>query len=61
MKIKQIKSLKTSLKYLILGACLAGGNVFAQTLPLAPNLIGFDSPEGENLLLKSKSKDIFSP
>ncbi|AFZ23969.1 Phytochelatin synthase [Cylindrospermum stagnale PCC 7417] len=61
MKIQKIKTLKTSLKYLILGACLAGGNVFAQTLPLAPNLIGFDSPEGEKLLIESKSKDDFFP
>ena len=46
---------------MILGVCLAGGNVFAQTLSLSPNLIGFDTPEGETLLIASKSKNDFFP
>ena len=46
---------------IILGICLSGGNVFAQTLSLSPNLIGFDTPEGETLLISSKSKNDFFP
>jgi hypothetical protein len=46
---------------MILGVFLAGGNVLAQTLPLPPNLIAFDSPEGEKLLLESKSRDDYFP
>ncbi len=37
------------------------GSVLAQTLPVAPNLINFNSPEGERLLLKSKTKQDYWP
>ncbi|MBW4553013.1 MAG: phytochelatin synthase family protein [Aphanocapsa sp. GSE-SYN-MK-11-07L] len=43
-------------------ACLLSGTgLLAQTLPLQPNLINFNSPEGERLLLKSKSKQDYWP
>ena len=61
MIFKTINSIKTSIGIIILGVCLAGGNVFAQTLSLSPNLIGFDTPEGETLLIASKSKNDFFP
>ncbi|MFM2061157.1 MAG: hypothetical protein RLZZ507_827 [Cyanobacteriota bacterium] len=53
--------LKILVQTLIIGLSLAAGNVIAQTLPLASNLIGFDTPEGETLLISSKSKDDFFP
>ncbi|BAZ83962.1 phytochelatin synthase family protein [Dolichospermum compactum] len=61
MKLAAINSIKTSIKVITLGICLAGGNVFAQTLSLSPNLIGFDTPEGEKLLIASKSNNDFFP
>ena len=61
MKLAAINPIKTSIRVIILGICLAGGNVFAQTLSLSPNLIGFDTPEGETLLIASKSKSDFFP
>ncbi|BAZ31631.1 phytochelatin synthase [Cylindrospermum sp. NIES-4074] len=61
MIIPEIKTIRALFKAMILGVCLAGGNVLAQTLPLPPNLIAFDSPEGEKLLLESKSRDDYFP
>ncbi len=43
----------------ILALGLAGGVVTAQTLPLPAHLIGFDSAQGEELLLESQSRDDF--
>jgi hypothetical protein len=57
----KITSIKTSIKFLLLGICLTGSNVFAQTLPLTSNLIGFDTPEGETLLISSQAKNDFFP
>ncbi len=54
MKMTTINSIKTSIRAIILSICLTGQNIFAQTLPLTPNLIGFDTPEGEKLLIHSK-------
>ncbi|MEA5597707.1 phytochelatin synthase family protein [Rivularia sp. UHCC 0363] len=48
-------------KALILGTCLTAGNTIAQTLPLTSNLIGFNSDEGEKLLIESKSREDFFP
>ncbi|MTJ11224.1 glutathione gamma-glutamylcysteinyltransferase [Anabaena sp. UHCC 0187] len=61
MKFRNINPIKTSIRVIILGISLAGGHVFAQTLSLSPNLIGFDTPEGETLLISSKSKNDFFP
>jgi hypothetical protein len=53
--------MKTSLKALVFGICITSGSVFAQTLPLTPNLIGFTTPDGQNLLLESRhQQDFFS-
>ena len=56
-----IKTIKTSIRALIIGVCVAGGSVLAQTLPLAPNLIAFNSDEGEKLLIESRAKEDFFP
>ena len=45
----------------ILGICAAGGTVFAQTLAPTDNLVEFNTDEGKNLLLKSKSTEDFFP
>jgi hypothetical protein len=56
-----MKVIRFPLKALILGACVAGGSVFGQTLTLPQNLIAFNSPEGEKLLFESQSRDDFFP
>ncbi len=56
-----MKTIKIPLKALIVGACLAGGSVFAQTLTLPQNLIAFNSPEGEKLFVESQSREDFFP
>jgi hypothetical protein len=56
MNKSQLKKLKLSLKAFILGTYLAAGSLVAQTLPLSTNLIAFNSPEGQQLLLESQSK-----
>ncbi|MFM6151465.1 MAG: phytochelatin synthase family protein, partial [Sphaerospermopsis kisseleviana] len=61
MEIRFITSIKTSIKFLIFGICLTSSNVFAQTLPLTSNLIGFDTPEGQKLLISSQAKNDFFP
>ncbi|HEY9645926.1 MAG TPA: phytochelatin synthase family protein [Chroococcidiopsis sp.] len=43
-------------KTAILGITLTGGSLLAQTLPLPANLIGFNTPEGEELLLESDAR-----
>ncbi len=53
--------IKTSVKTGIAWFCVANGSVFSQTLPLSPNLIGFNSDEGEKLLIDSKSREDFFP
>ncbi|MEO1376223.1 MAG: phytochelatin synthase family protein [Cyanobacteria bacterium J06635_10] len=45
----------------ILGICLFSGCGFAQTLPTTDNLISFNTDEGENLLIKSQSREDFFP
>lgn len=61
MKKNLLNHLKISLKTLILGTCIAGGSVLGQTLNLPPNLIKFNSPEGEKLFLESKAREEFFP
>jgi len=56
-----LKTLKIHLRALIIGSCVAGGSVFAQTLTLPPNLIPFKSSEGEKLLVESKAREDFFP
>lgn len=57
----RLKLSKFSQIIFILGTCIASGTVFAQTLTLTDNLISFDTDEGKNLLLKSKSTEDFFP
>lgn len=61
MRNRHNQTVKLSLKALIVGVYIAAGNAVAQTLPLAPNLINFNSPQGEELFTKSKSKIDFFP
>ncbi|MGH2416488.1 MAG: phytochelatin synthase family protein, partial [Microcystaceae cyanobacterium] len=61
MKDFEIKTITFSLRALILGVCIAAGSVFAQTLNLSPTLINFNSDEGENLFVKSGSREDFFP
>jgi hypothetical protein len=51
MNMVRLKSLKLFIQAFILGVCFANGRVFGQTLPLSPNLVGFNSDEGEKLLI----------
>jgi hypothetical protein len=53
--------IKTSVQASIVWFCVASGSVLSQTLPLSPNLIGFNSDEGEKLLIDSKSREDFFP
>jgi len=55
------KFVKTSVQASIVWFCVASGSVLSQTLPLSPNLIGFNSDEGEKLLIDSKSREDFFP
>jgi Phytochelatin synthase len=61
MKTSKIKLTAIPVKALILGFCLAGGNAIAQTLSLPQNLINFNSPQGEQLLIKSQSRQDYWP
>lgn len=49
----------TFLRVLVLAAGITGGRTIAQTLPLPSDLIAFNSPEGEELLLESDAKEDF--
>ncbi|MEA5507824.1 phytochelatin synthase family protein [Halotia wernerae UHCC 0503] len=61
MKNLEIKTMKTFIKVLLFGVSLTGGSVLAQTLPLAPSLINFNSDAGEKLLIESRSREDFFP
>ena len=53
--------LKSFIRFLFLGICLSSGTVIAQTLTLSPNLINFNSNEGEKLLIESQAREDFFP
>ncbi|MEH1963626.1 MAG: phytochelatin synthase family protein [Nostoc sp.] len=61
MNTMLIKTSKTFFKALTIGLCISSGSVLSQTLPLSSNLVGFNTPEGEKLLVESKSKEDFFP
>lgn len=61
MSKQKFRKIKFLFNTLLFGICLSGGSIVAQTLPLTPNLIGFNSNEGEKLLIDSKSKEDFFP
>lgn len=58
-KRKRFSFSRTLLRMLILGIGIAGERAIAQTLPLPSDLIAFNSPKGEELLLKSGAKEDF--
>ena len=45
----------------MIGISLSAGSVISQTLPISSNLISFDTPESEKLLISSKSRADFFP
>jgi len=56
-----IKTITIPLRALILSLYVASGSVLAQTLPLPRNLIGFNSSQGEQLLLESQARQAYWP
>ncbi|BAY10531.1 phytochelatin synthase family protein [Calothrix sp. NIES-2098] len=54
-------SIKSFIRLFLLGLCLSSGTVLAQTLSLTPNLINFNSREGEKLLIESQAREDFFP
>lgn len=52
---------KSLLKFLLLGICLSGSTVLAQTLTMSPNLVNFNSKEGGKLLIESQAREDFFP
>jgi hypothetical protein len=53
---RKSKTVQLILQGLMLGIGIAQGSTIAQTLPLPPDLIAFNAPEGEALLLNSQAK-----
>lgn len=49
------------LQALVASLCLSAGGVEGQTLPIAQNLIGFHSAEGETLLIESEARQDYFP
>ncbi len=49
------------LRAIVVAACLAAPSVRADTLPLPPNLIGFATAAGEELLLESTARAAYWP
>ncbi|MCC5636060.1 phytochelatin synthase family protein [Nostoc sp. CHAB 5844] len=61
MNLKIRQAFKTTVKAAIIWFCVSSGTVISQTLPLSNNLIGFNSDEGEKLLIQSRSREDFFP
>ena len=55
------KVIRLTLQSLIVGFAIASGGLKAQTLPLTRNLINFNSPKGEQLLLESNARQDYFP
>jgi hypothetical protein len=55
------KAVHLYLQFIILGFCLSSGTVNPQTLPIAKNLINFNSAEGEKLLIESQARQDYFP
>ena len=49
------------LQALVVSLCLSVGGVRGQTLPITQNLIGFQSAEGEKLLIESEARQDYFP
>ena len=60
-RISLFKVIPIPLQALILGICLASSGLRAQTLPVAENLINFNSAEGEQLLIESEARQDYFP
>lgn len=52
---------RLSVPVFIIGLCLTSAKILAQTLPLSPNLINFNSTEGEKLLITSTAREDYFP
>jgi Phytochelatin synthase len=61
MKVLGMKLISIPIEILVVGICLASGSGLTQTLPVPPNLINLNSPEGERLLVKSKARSDYWP
>lgn len=59
MKHHRFKFAQAALRAFLFSISLAGSSGLAQTLPLPADLIAFNSPTGESLLLESEAKDDF--
>ena len=59
--MSSFKVTRISLQAFILGLCLASGGLRAQPLPIVPNLIQFNSAEGEELLIESQAREDYFP
>ncbi|NJL10976.1 MAG: glutathione gamma-glutamylcysteinyltransferase [Calothrix sp. SM1_7_51] len=57
----KVDKLKIYFHAALLGVTLTASSAFAQTLSVSPNLITFDSDDGEKLLIESKSREDFFP
>lgn len=60
-QIGVLKIIRIPLQAVILGLGITGGALLAQTLPVPKNLIPFNSPEGEQLLITSKARQDYFP
>jgi hypothetical protein len=60
-KSRNLSSFGNLLQGFLLGVCLASGGLNAQTLPLTTNLINFNSPQGEKLLIDSQAREDYFP
>jgi hypothetical protein len=60
-RIGLLKAIRIPLRAVIVGLCFASGGLLAQTLPVAQNLINFNSVEGEELLMDSVARQDYFP
>lgn len=60
-RIALLKAIRIPLRAFFLGLCLTSGGLLAQTLPVPQNLINFNSPEGEKLLMESQALQDYFP
>ena len=61
MKNFVFKKINLPFKAFIIGLCIASGSALSQTIPLPENLISFNSRDGEQLLIESKSRQDYWP
>lgn len=61
MKNTVVKAINIAMTALTVTTCTFSGGILAQTLTLPQNLIKFNSPSGEKLLIESKAREDFFP